>query len=110
MSLVIFFLPHGKYGAFLAQPWKFDPAGFYALAVAAASALLCFGFLRVSRVAACLSLLGVLALTILLATKSAHPRAMGSMGLLLAGNIIGMRGVFRLHKLRKANKAMEPTR
>ena len=112
MALVLFFLPHGEYTAFLIRPWKFDPAGFYALLAAAMAALLCFGFLRASRVAACVSLLGVFALAIFLIGKEARPQAMAMVWLLFAGALIGTRGVFRLHKLRVAqgNKSMEPTR
>lgn len=108
MSLVLFFVPHGKYTAFLARPWRFDPAGFHALLLAVAAVLLCFGFLRVSRVAACISLVVVLAITVFFGIAHAHAQAMGFMGMLLAGTLVGIRGVFRLHKLRVSQHGSEP--
>lgn len=101
LALGFLFVPHGEYTAFLSRPWKFDPMGFYVLLAATVGAILCYGFVRVSRVAACVSIAGMIVLAVLVVLKGAHPKAIGGIGFLFAGSLIGARGVFRLHKLRK---------
>jgi hypothetical protein len=111
LALGFLFVPHGEYTAFLSRPWKFDPVGFYVLLAASVAAILCYAFVRESRVAACVSLAGMIVFAVFMVLKGAHPKVIGWVGFLFAGSLVGVRGVFRLHKLREAaNKTMEPTR
>jgi hypothetical protein len=110
MALAFLFVPHGEYTSILSRPWRFDPIGFYVLLAAVIAAILCFGFVRVSRVAACVSLVGMFALAVFLVWKGAHPKAVGWVGVLFAGALIGTRGVFRLHKFREMQANNDPLR
>jgi hypothetical protein len=94
MAIILFVIPHGEYTAFLSRPWRFDPAGFYALLAAAIAGVLCFGFVRVSRIAPCVSLVGVSALTIFLIGKEARPQLWGWSGCCLLVRLSEPEGSF----------------